>query len=110
VALGYVSEERIESIIRVKRISEIGTTNNVVFLRSVLRLLVTANVFLSSPILVTLRMKALHFSEKSVVTRVTRRNIPKTEFFIVTSVSNLTNYFSFENIVMTAYYINLGTI
>jgi hypothetical protein len=47
-----------------------------VFLRSVRRLLVTANVP-SSPILVTLKMKALSSSETSVLTRATRRNIPE---------------------------------
>jgi hypothetical protein len=45
-----------------------------VFLRSVLRLLVTANVVPSSPILVTLMMEALRSSETSVLTRATRRN------------------------------------
>jgi hypothetical protein len=50
-----VSEERITSVIGVKRISELGTmlitTNNIVFLRSVLRLVVTVNVVLISPII-----------------------------------------------------------
>jgi hypothetical protein len=51
-----VSEERISFIIRVTRIGEVGTklavTNNcVIFLRSVRRLLVTANVVPSSPFL-----------------------------------------------------------
>jgi hypothetical protein len=44
---------------------------------SVRRLLVTANVDLSSPILVTLMMKALSSSETSVPTTATRRNIPE---------------------------------
>jgi hypothetical protein len=47
-----------------------------VFLRSALRLLVTANVVPSSPILVTLMMEAMRSSETSVLIRVTRRNIP----------------------------------
>jgi hypothetical protein len=50
---------------------------HVVFLRSVRRLLVTANVAPSSPILVTLMMEALSSYETSVLTRVTRRKIPE---------------------------------
>jgi hypothetical protein len=40
-----------------------------IFLHSVLRLLVTANVVPSSPIFVTLMMEAIRFSASSVVTR-----------------------------------------
>jgi hypothetical protein len=47
----------------------------VVFLRSVRRLLVTASVVPSSPILITLMKEALSSSETSVLTRATRRNI-----------------------------------
>jgi hypothetical protein len=74
------SEERIASIIRVTRIGELETTlavtsnrttlgrNNIIyytteFLRSVLRLIVTASIIPSSPILVTLMMEALCSSE-----------------------------------------------
>jgi hypothetical protein len=47
-----------------------------VFLRSV-RLLVTANVVPSSPILVTLMMEALISPKTSLIIRATRRNIPE---------------------------------
>jgi hypothetical protein len=45
------------------------------FLRSVLRLLLNANVVLSSPILVTLLMEAIRSSETLVLTRATQSNI-----------------------------------
>jgi hypothetical protein len=48
-----------------------------VFLRSVRRLLVTANVVNSSPILVTMMMETLSSSETPILSRATRRNIPK---------------------------------
>jgi hypothetical protein len=51
--------------------------DNVVLLRSMRRLLVTANVAPSSTILVTLMMQALSSSESSVHTIATRRNIPE---------------------------------
>jgi hypothetical protein len=43
----------------------------------VLQLLVTGNVVPCSPILLTLTMEAVPSTEMSVVTRVTRRNIPE---------------------------------
>jgi hypothetical protein len=81
------SEERRAAIIRVTRIGDLGTTltvtsnrrtliSDIAFLRSVHRLLVTADVVPNSSILVTLMMAALRSSEKSVVTRSTLRNIP----------------------------------
>jgi hypothetical protein len=69
-----VSEEPIAFIIRVTRISELGTLA-ALFLRSKRRLLVKANVVPSSTILVTLIMEALSSCETLVLTRATRLNI-----------------------------------
>jgi hypothetical protein len=88
-----VSEERSASIIRVTGIGKPGmlavTSNRrtnthytickkytFVFLRSVRRLLVTANVP-GLPIPVSLMMEALSSPETTVLTRATRRNIPE---------------------------------
>jgi hypothetical protein len=43
---------------------------------SVLQLLVTADIVLSSAILVTLMMEGIRYSKTSVLTRATQRNIP----------------------------------
>jgi hypothetical protein len=76
--------ERIISIIRVTIIGE--------------RLLVTANLIPSSPILITLMMEAIRFSEYGVTSQ-------KTAFFIVTAVktSNLTTYtMTFRRVLSSA--------
>jgi hypothetical protein len=73
-----VSEERSASIIRVTRIGELGmlaVTNNQCtlrrsikqFLRSLRRVLVTANVVPTSQILVTMMTEALHSPQRSRV-------------------------------------------
>jgi hypothetical protein len=66
-----VSEELSASFIRVTRIGE----GVLVFLCSVRRLLVTASVVSSLPILFILMKEELSSSETSVLTRATRRNI-----------------------------------
>jgi hypothetical protein len=48
---------------------------HLLFLRSVRRLLVTASVVRTSPILVTLMKEGLSSSETSILTTATRRNI-----------------------------------
>jgi hypothetical protein len=72
-----VSEERSASFIRVTRIGEMRTTLAVTSNLRLRRLLVTASVFPSSLILVTLMNVVLRSFEMSVITRTTKLNIPE---------------------------------
>jgi hypothetical protein len=67
--------EPTENLLRFEVFTAVTMKN--VFLRGVRRLLVKANVFPGSQILVTVMMEVLFSSEALVLTRTTRRNIPE---------------------------------
>jgi hypothetical protein len=70
-----------------------------IFLRSVLRLLVTANIP-SPPILVTLIMEALRSSETTALTRATRSNIPEDGILHSHRRENLRSYLALTDWVL----------
>jgi hypothetical protein len=89
----YIVYICIASIILVIRIGELGTTLAVSSNRStLLRLLLTANVVSSSPILVTLMMEAIRSPKRRFLQEPDGVTSQKTAFFNVTAVetSNLT--------------------
>jgi hypothetical protein len=63
----------------VTRIGEVGTT---VFLLRLHRLIVTANVVPSSPILAILMMEALSSSHSSILTRAAGRNMAEADILV----------------------------
>jgi hypothetical protein len=78
-----------------------------VYLRSVHRLLVTANVALSSPILATMMMAVILSSETSILTRAIWRNIQEDGILYSHSRENLKSYIALTGWTLSGYVICL---
>jgi hypothetical protein len=99
-----------------RRVALVAITNNrscvIVFLRRMFRILVTANVVPSSPILVTLIMEAIFTSETSFIPESYGVTSQKTAVFIVIAIkiSNLTRlevWFRTANVIQAKYKQNI---